>query len=99
MGKEDDIQECKKCHRILPGTAFTTQSIRADGAYKLKRICRECWTIMQREHREARKNATSNTKKNNSDLNITMKKNSSYKSFKDFQVLLVCPNIQMCEIR
>jgi len=59
VGKKDDVQECKKCHRILPGTAFTTQSIRADGAYKLKRICRECWTIMQREHREARKNATS----------------------------------------
>ena len=27
-----------------------------------------------------------------------MKKNSSYKSFKDFKVLLVYPNIQMCEM-
>ena len=27
-----------------------------------------------------------------------MKKNSSYKSFKNFKVLLVYPNIQMCEM-
>jgi len=59
VGKEDDLRECKTCDRILPVTAFTTSSLRADGAHRLKTICRECWTMRQREHREAKKNAAS----------------------------------------
>ena len=45
VGKEDDIQECKECHKILPLTAFTTYTPRVDGAYYLRKICRECSCI------------------------------------------------------
>jgi len=57
VGKEDDIQECKECHRILPLTAFTTHAFRSDGAYYLKKICRECHTTIYKEQVTARKNA------------------------------------------
>jgi len=57
VGKENDMQECKECHRILPLTAFTSGSLRSDGAYYLKKLCRECQTEMEAEKREARKNA------------------------------------------
>tara|TARA_R110000764_G_scaffold15304_1_gene43526 strand:+ start:645 stop:1163 length:519 start_codon:yes stop_codon:yes gene_type:complete len=56
-GKETDMQECKECHRILSLTAFTSGSLRSDGAYYLKKLCRECQTEMEAEKREARKNA------------------------------------------
>ena len=56
-GKQDDVQECKECHKILPLTAFTTGSLRSDGAYYLKKLCRECQTEMEAEKREVRKNA------------------------------------------
>ena len=57
VGKEDDIQECKECHRSLPLTAFTTHTPRSDGAYYLQKICRECHTIVKKEHRDASKKA------------------------------------------
>ena len=57
VGKENDMQECKECHRILPLTAFTSGSLRSDGAYYLKKLCRECQTEMEAEKREVRKNA------------------------------------------
>ena len=57
VGKEGDIQECRECHRSLPLTAFTTKTPRSDGAYYLKKLCRECHTILNEEQREARKNA------------------------------------------
>ena len=56
-GKEGGVQECKECHRSLPLTAFTTKSLRSDGAYYLKKWCRECHTILQKEQRESRKKA------------------------------------------
>ena len=37
--------------------AFTTHCSRGDGAWYLKRICRECNTVNEREKREAMKNA------------------------------------------
>ena len=57
VGKEDNIQECKECHKILPLTAFTTHTLRGDGAYYLRKICRECHTIVKKEHRDASKKA------------------------------------------
>ena len=57
VGKEDEIQECKECHRSLPLTAFTTHSPRSDGAYYLKKDCRECHTIVHNEQREVLKKA------------------------------------------
>ena len=54
-GKEDDVLECKECHRILPLTAFTSHYIRADGAFVLKKGCRECHVQIRREQREIRK--------------------------------------------
>jgi hypothetical protein len=57
VGKETDIQECKKCHKILPIMAFTTGYSRGDGAWYLKKICRECNTVNEKDKRDARKNA------------------------------------------
>ena len=57
MGKEDDVQECKECHRVLPLTAFTTKSKRADGAAYLHFACRECKSMLYSEQIKARKNA------------------------------------------
>ena len=57
-GNEGDSQDCKRCKRFLPITAFTTSTLRADGAYYLKRECRECHTITSAEHRLALKNYT-----------------------------------------
>jgi len=56
-GKETDMQECKECHEIFPLIAFTTHIQRGDGAYILRKICRECDTIDKREQREVKKNA------------------------------------------
>ena len=57
VGKETDMQECKECHKILPAMAFTTQVLRSDGAWYLKKICRQCHTILEKEKRGVRKNA------------------------------------------
>ena len=57
VGKETDIQECKECHKILPTMAFTAASIRSDGAWYLKKMCRQCHTVIEKEKRDARKNA------------------------------------------
>jgi len=57
VGKKDDVQECKECHKILPLTAFTTHTFRIDGAYYLQKLCRECHSILNEEQRGARKNA------------------------------------------
>jgi len=57
VGKRDDMRECKECHLILPMTAFTTKYLRVDGAYHLKRVCRQCHIMVNKELREARKNA------------------------------------------
>jgi len=56
VGKEDDVQECKECHRVLPLTAFTTHTLRSDGAYYLLKICRECKTIVESERWAVKKN-------------------------------------------
>jgi len=57
VGKEDGVQKCKECHRILPLTAFTTHSLRSDGAYYLHNACRECKSMVYSEQEKARKNA------------------------------------------
>ena len=57
VGKEGSVQECKVCHKIFPLIAFTTKYLRIDGAYYLKKICRECHIIVNQEQREARKTA------------------------------------------
>ena len=57
VGGENDKQECKECHKILPLTAFTTHTPRSDGAYHLRKICRECHTTIHGEQVAARKNA------------------------------------------
>jgi hypothetical protein len=57
VGKEDDIQECKECHRVLPLTAFTTHTPRSDGAYHLLKTCRECNREVYAEQRRVKKNA------------------------------------------
>ncbi len=57
VGKETDMQECKECHEILPLTAFTTSILRSDGAWHLRKLCRQCNTILEKEKREVRKNA------------------------------------------
>jgi RNase P subunit RPR2 len=56
-GKETDMQECKECHEILPIMAFTTHTLRSDGARYLKKMCRQCHTVNEKEARGARKNA------------------------------------------
>ena len=55
VGGEKDKQECKECHKIFPLTAFTTKYLRIDGAYYLKKICRECHVLVNQEQREVRK--------------------------------------------
>ena len=55
VGKETDTQECKECHKIFPAMAFTTKSLRSDGAYYLEKKCRQCHTILEKERREVRK--------------------------------------------
>jgi len=57
VGKATDTYECRTCHRILPSIAFTSASIRSDGAYYLQGRCRECHTKIWREQREVRKKA------------------------------------------
>jgi hypothetical protein len=57
VGKETDMQECKECHKIFPMIAFTTNYLRSDGAWYLKKICRQCQTVSEKEKREVRKNA------------------------------------------
>ena len=57
VGKKDDVQECKECHKILPLGAFTTHDLRADGAYRIRKICRECSHQVWKEQRVVRKNA------------------------------------------
>ena len=56
-GKETDMQECNECHKILPIVAFTTSYPRGDGAWRLKKKCRQCQTVNEKEKRDARKNA------------------------------------------
>ena len=57
VGKKDDVQECKECHRILSLSSFTTHTLNADGAWYLLKICRECKTAVSLEQRSVRKNA------------------------------------------
>jgi len=57
VGKESDLQKCKKCHIILPLSAFTAASIRSDGAWHLKKICRQCRTVAEKERSDSRKSA------------------------------------------
>ena len=56
-GKEEGAQECKECKKLLSSSAFSVSGIRSDGAYFLKKLCRECHVIVQKEQREARKKA------------------------------------------
>jgi hypothetical protein len=57
VGKETDTQECRECHEIFPAIAFHTKSLRSDGAYYLKKMCRQCNTRLTRERWVVRKNA------------------------------------------
>ena len=57
-GKENDVQKCKKCHRILLSRAFTAGKIRGDGSYFLVKACRECRSEEGRNVAGARKKAT-----------------------------------------
>ena len=57
IGKETDLYECKRCHRVLPPAAFTTCNIRQDGAYYLMKSCRECESLNRAERKIVRKNA------------------------------------------
>ena len=57
VGKETDMQECRRCHRVLPTTAFTTCNIRQDGAYYLMKSCRECESLTRAERKVVIKNA------------------------------------------
>ena len=57
IGKETDTKECRRCHRVLPTTAFTTGNIRQDGAYYLMKSCRECESLTRAERKIVRKNA------------------------------------------
>ena len=57
VGKAEDMQKCKTCHRIFPSTAFTTHTPRVDGAYFLQKICRECHTVINKEQRDVKKKA------------------------------------------
>ena len=57
VGKLDDVQECKECHKILPLIAFTSAYARSDGASVLKKLCRECSTILAAERWAIKKNA------------------------------------------
>jgi len=57
VGKETDMQECKECHKILPIMEFTPQVLRTDGAYYLRKICRQCAAVNWKETKEVRKNA------------------------------------------
>jgi hypothetical protein len=56
-GKENDMGECKECHRILPSTAFNTHVLRSNGAFALLHACRECRSIVDAEVSKVRKNA------------------------------------------
>jgi len=56
-GQRDAMQKCKECERFLFSTAFTSSYTRSDGAYLIKKICRECCTVLEAEKRAARKNA------------------------------------------
>ena len=56
-GKEEGALKCKECKKLLSSSAFSTSGVRSDGAYFLKKLCRECHVIVQKEHREARKKA------------------------------------------
>tara|TARA_R110002110_G_scaffold382840_1_gene594082 strand:- start:114 stop:638 length:525 start_codon:yes stop_codon:yes gene_type:complete len=56
-GKEEDIRECIKCHRILPTTAFTTNTLKGNGAYSLKNKCRECNARLGLERKRSKENA------------------------------------------
>ena len=49
------MQECKECHEIFPLIAFTTHIQRGDGAYILRKICRQCHTLLEKERRRVRK--------------------------------------------
>jgi len=57
VGKETDMQECRKCHKLLLLVAFTPQGLRSDGAYRLRKICRQCATVDWKESYTVRKNA------------------------------------------
>jgi len=56
-GKKDRLQECKECYKILPLTAFTTHTLRSNGAFALKKKCRECSYRVEAERRIVLKNA------------------------------------------
>ena len=57
VGKETDMQECNECHKIFPIVAFTTSYPRSDGAWRLKKKCRQCQTVNEKEKKSVRKNA------------------------------------------
>ena len=54
-GQVDDTQECVACTRALPLTAFTTKYLRADGAWVLRRTCRDCEVRLNAERNAVHK--------------------------------------------
>ena len=56
-GKEDDVRECKECHKTLPSTAFTTHTMRSNGAFALLNGCRECKSREEARRKIVLKNA------------------------------------------
>jgi len=57
VGSKTDRYECKECYIILPIMAFTTHYPRSDGAWHLKKMCRQCQTVIEKEKRDTRKKA------------------------------------------
>jgi|TARA_R100001530_G_scaffold104340_1_gene72675 hypothetical protein len=57
VGNEHELRECKECKQLLPTIAFTTKSLRSDGAWYLKKICRECSVTVEFEKREVKRKA------------------------------------------
>ena len=56
--KENNINKCRNCHKILPVTSFPKLRPSAKGIYKLDTRCRKCLALLQGEAKEARRNAT-----------------------------------------
>jgi len=56
-GNLGDLKECATCKKTLPAMAYATKGLRADGAYYLNGMCRECKSIINRESNYVKKHA------------------------------------------
>ena len=55
--KENNINKCRNCHKILPVTAFAKHRPNANGTYRLDTRCRKCQSLLHQEEKMARKSA------------------------------------------